>query len=92
MNSRKHFVGRVVVATASRATLKEPTAGSQSDKIRSGGGWPALGVLYPSAHPRLSPNGVQLHRVRWAGASRRENFGGFGDRGEIVFDSCSTKA
>lgn len=31
MNSRKYFVGCVVVATASRATLKEPTAGRQSD-------------------------------------------------------------
>lgn len=51
MNSRKHFVGRVVVATVSCATLKEPTARSQSDgRSTRGVGWPAPGVLYPGAH------------------------------------------
>jgi len=52
MNSRKHFVGRVVVATVSCATLKEPTTGRQSDgRSARGVDWPALGVLYPGAHP-----------------------------------------
>ena len=89
MNSRKHLVGRVVVATVScltaSATLKEPTPGRQSDgRSVRWADWPAHGVLDPAAHPNHRPTASTCIACSGLAPVVEKTWADFGDRNEFV--------
>jgi hypothetical protein len=90
MNSRKHLVGRVVVATVAcltaSATIKEPTLGRQSDgrSVR----WadlPMHGILDPAAHPNYRPTASNCITNSGLAPVVEETWADLGERNE--FDS-----
>ena len=89
MNSPKHLVGRVVIATVScltaSAALKEPTLGSQSEgrSVR----WadrPAHGVLNPAAHPNHRPTASTSIACSGLAPVVEKAWADLGDRNEFV--------
>ena len=89
MNSRKHLVGRVDLATVScltaSATLKEPTLGRQSDgrSVR----WadlPMHGILDPAAHPNHRPTASNCIACSGLANVVEKTLADFGDQNEFV--------
>jgi hypothetical protein len=89
MNSRKHLVGRVVVATVScltaSATLKEPTLRRQSDgRSVPCADWLAHGVLDPTDDPNHRPTASTCIACSGLALVVEKAWADLGDRNEFA--------